>query len=130
MDGNKMQLIEFNHYTLIFSDEKSCVASLLHLLNFKYSANLFNELSSTQVAPKITIPQLVYMLYQLTIEDLPNLIDNLEIEAQEINTLSFNLSINERYCYFQSRLHASIRKLQDVGSIYRLLFEGQGYLYQ
>ena len=111
MTGNKMQLIQFSNYCLIFSDDKSCLSELFATLNFKYSSALLNNLNNTQPMPKITVPHFAFLLYQLTIEGLPNVIENIEEEALTINSLSFNLSINDRYSISQSRLHAPAREL-------------------
>ncbi len=92
-----MQLIQFNNYCLIFSDEKSSLLELFTTLNFKYSSELLNELNSIQPLPTITVPHIAFLLYQLTVEGLPCIIDNIEEEALTINSLSFNLSMNDRY---------------------------------
>jgi hypothetical protein len=97
MAGNKMQLIQFNNYCLIFSDEKSCLMPLFTTLDFKYSEDLLNDLNNAQPLPKITVPHIAFLLYQLTVEGLPNVIEKIEEEALTINSLSFNLSMNDRY---------------------------------
>jgi len=93
----KMQIIALNHITIAFSSEKANISLLMSKLNYEYDKDLIESLLIVMPDSTTSFTELIFILYQQSLQLVSNLIDFFEKEVKTIHALSFSLSYQERY---------------------------------